>query len=84
MIRVVFDIDNTLVKIMEQGGKPCQCPDYDLIQVLKWFVNNGAEVYAWSGGGVNYTESWLYKLGLLDIVKAIPKVELVRSIQVWI
>ena len=76
MAKIAFDIDNTLAKIVIQNKTLCQIPDYDLIQVLRWFVANGDEVFAWSGGGVDYVKTWLFKLGLQDIVKAIPKVEL--------
>ncbi len=74
MAKIAFDIDNTLAKIVLQNDKVTQIPDYDLIQNLKWFVSNGDEVFAWSGGGVDYVKMWLTRLGLSDIVKAIPKV----------
>jgi len=73
MARIAFDIDDTVAKIIKQEDNYTQVPDYDLIQVMRWFINNGDEVYAWSAGGVDYTESWLRKLGLFDLVKAIPK-----------
>ncbi len=73
MAKIVFDIDDTIAKIIKQEDNYTQVPDYDLIQVMRWFINNGDEVYAWSAGGVDYTESWLRKLGLFDSVKAIPK-----------
>ena len=74
MAKICFDIDDTIAKIIKQENNYVQAPDYDLIQVMRWFINNGDEVYAWSAGGVDYTESWLRKLGLFDQVKAIPKV----------
>lgn len=50
-----------------------QVPDYDLIQVLRWFYNNGDEVFVWSGGGVDYAQTIVDKLGLTSMVKVIPK-----------
>ncbi len=73
MKHIAFDIDNTLAKIVLQDGKQCQIPDYDLIQVLRWFVKNGDKVYVWSAGGIDYAKTWIYKLGLCDYVKVIPK-----------
>lgn len=71
MKKIVFDIDNTLYKIrLEQRD---QVPDFDLIQVLKWFYNNGDEVYVWSAGGVDYAKTFVRKLGLDEYVTVIMK-----------
>lgn len=70
-LNVAFDIDDTLWKIRED--KKGQCPDYDLINVLKWFVNNGDNVYVWSAGGVDYAKQIVWKLGLDHLVTVIPK-----------
>ena len=76
MAKIAFDIDDTLAKIVAQGQEYVQVPDYDLIQVMRWFINNGDEVYVWSAGGVDYAQMWLRKLGLTDSVTVIPKVDL--------
>lgn len=76
MAKIIFDIDDTLAKIIQQEGSYTQVPDYDLMQVLRWFINNGEEVYLWSAGGVEYAQTWARKLGIYDQVKVIPKVEL--------
>jgi phosphoserine phosphatase len=70
-MNVSFDIDDTLYRIREECKD--QVPDYDLIQVARWFYANGDNVYAWSAGGVDYTETILRRLGLDRIVTAIPK-----------
>lgn len=72
--KIAFDVDHTIWKI-EKGadGRPHQVPDYDLIQVLRWFHNNGDEVYVWSAGGVDYAKTIVHKLGLDHIVTVIPK-----------
>ena len=72
MAKIAFDIDNTLVKIVNIDDNFAQVPDYELITVLKWFLSNGDEVFAWSGGGVDYAQTWINKLGLSG-VKIIPK-----------
>ena len=76
MIKVAFDIDDTLAKIIPQDDNFAQVPDYDLIQVMRWFINNGDEVYVWSAGGLDYAQMWVRKLGFEDSVKIIPKMEL--------
>ena len=70
MSRIAFDIDDTLIK--HEPGKEA-CPDYELIFVLKWFVNNGHEVLVWSGGGIDYASKWVSKLGIQNIVTVVSK-----------
>lgn len=73
MIKVAFDIDDTLCKIDRKHYR--QVPDYDLIQVLRWFAGNGDQVFVWSAGGVDYAQTIVDKLGLTDLVTVIPKGE---------
>ncbi len=70
-MKIAFDIDDTLYKI--RLDKRDQIPDYDLIQVLKWFHKNGDEVYVWSAGGLDYAKTFVRKLGLDDFVTVIRK-----------
>ena len=70
-MKIAFDIDDTLFKI--RVNKRDQVPDYDLIQVLKWFYQNGDEIYVWSAGGIDYTENFVKKMGLDDMVAVIRK-----------
>jgi hypothetical protein len=53
-----------------------QVPDYDLISVLRWFYNNGEEIFVWSAGGVEYAQVIIDKLGLTSMVRVIPKQKL--------
>lgn len=71
MIKISFDIDDTLWKIDAKHMR--QVPDYDLIQVLRWFYNNGDQVYVWSAGGMDYAKTIVDKLGLTDMVTVISK-----------
>lgn len=76
-MKIAFDVDDTIwkVRIREIDGRKIgdQIPDFDLIQVLRWFANNGDEVFVWSAGGVEYSQVIVDKLGLTDLVKVIPK-----------
>ncbi|HXP49425.1 MAG TPA: hypothetical protein VN922_05700 [Bacteroidia bacterium] len=77
-INVAFDIDDTLYKISKykEDGKNrfLQVPDYPLVGVLRWFHNNGDNIYVWSAGGVLYAEQIVVKLGLSEwVTKVIPK-----------
>lgn len=71
MARISFDVDDTIWKIDRKYK--CQVPDYDLIQVLRWFANNGDDVFVWSAGGIDYAQTIVDKLGLTDLVKVISK-----------
>lgn len=70
-ISVAFDIDDTIWKINSKMRR--QEPDYKLINVLLWFVENGDNVFIWSAGGVDYARTITAKLGLDEYVKVIPK-----------
>lgn len=63
-MKVAFDIDDTLWKVRNFEGHFDQIPDYDLIQVVRWFWKNGDEVIFWSAGGMDYCEKIVTKLGL--------------------
>ena len=50
-----------------------QVPDYDLIQLVRWFFNNGDSVYFWSAGGTDYCSQIVKKLGVDEYGKVINK-----------
>ena len=58
---VVFDLDGTL--IYEVGEKE-DTPRYEVIDLFLSFQRFGCEMYLWSGGGEEYCDSWLKRLGL--------------------
>lgn len=70
-MKIAFDIDGTLWLVNNEKGK--SEPNTHLLEVLKWFVANGDEVYLWSSGGVEYVKEIAGKLGIIDIVKIIEK-----------
>ncbi len=73
-INVAFDIDDTIWKINVKMKR--QEPDYKLINVLLWFVENGDNVFIWSAGGMDYCKMITNKLGLDEYVKVLPKPDL--------
>lgn len=73
-LNIAFDIDDTIWKINAKMRR--QEPDYKLINVLLWFVENGDNVFVWSAGGVDYAKTIAAKLGLDEYVRIIPKPDL--------
>lgn len=76
-LNIAFDIDDTIWKIRmrTKDGRRVgdQVPDYDLINVLRWFYNNGDNIYVWSAGGTDYAYTICEKLGIDEMVKILPK-----------
>ena len=64
--KIAFDIDETLINMKN-------APKYWVIDLLLWFKKVGWDVIVWSGGGVDYAETIVRRLGLEDIVRVIPK-----------
>lgn len=56
---VCFDVDGTLITM----GMEEPTPRYEIIQLLKWF-QQAHKVFVWSGGGIDYAQRWVQKLGL--------------------
>lgn len=54
---VAFDVDGTLINFDNT-------PNYKVIDILRWFKSNGDRIIVWSGGGVDYANSWVRRLGL--------------------
>ena len=64
--KIAFDIDGTLLNTKDN-------PNYWVIDLLLWFNKIGWDIIVWSGGGIDYTRTMVYRLGLEDIVRIIPK-----------
>lgn len=60
-LKVVFDIDGTLIHIT---GENEDTPRYDVVSIFKHFESLGCDMYAHSGGGIDYCQRWIDKLGL--------------------
>lgn len=76
---IAFDIDGCLIGQSQVDGN---VPNYPVIDLLRWFVDNGDTVYIWSGGGVDYAQRWAEKLGLDERCKVIQKGSIVPDIAV--
>ncbi len=78
-MKIAFDIDDTLWKCTypfdKRKGRPYlkQVPDYDLIQVIRWFYQNGDEIFFWSAGGIDYCETIIANLGLSEYGTVVDK-----------
>ena len=78
-MKIAFDIDDTLLLhnveahngVFVPTGETI--PNYELIQVLKWFRKNGNDIYFWSAGGQDYCETMVKRLGLQNDGKVIEK-----------
>jgi len=70
-LNICWDIDDTIWVCRPEHCD--QVPDYDLIQVLRWFYYNGDNVFIWSAGGTQYAEQISKKLGLDGMAKILSK-----------
>lgn len=57
---IAFDIDGTLVKLDNT-------PNYGVIDYLRLFQRDHHRIIVWSGGGVEYAQHWVEKLGLKNV-----------------
>ena len=63
-MKIAFDIDDTLIIPAVATNLPADTPNYELINVYRWFQKQGHTMILWSGGGVDYAKTWGEKLGL--------------------
>jgi phosphoserine phosphatase len=56
---VAFDVDGTLIGLSDDSP-----PREDVIQMLKDHKEKGDTVIVWSGGGKDYADMWVRRLGL--------------------
>lgn len=63
---VAFDVDGTLITLKDD------LPREEVIAILKGFSRlGGYQVIVWSGGGAEYAQRWVDRLGLNDYVDAV-------------
>ena len=60
-LTVAMDIDGTLIQLT---GEKEDTPRYDVISMFHSFERLGFTMFCWSGGGIDYCEMWVRKLGL--------------------
>lgn len=63
-LKIAFDVDDTLIIPPIATGLEIDTPNYEIINIYKWFQNQGHHMIIWSGGGKDYAEMWARKLGL--------------------
>jgi hydroxymethylpyrimidine pyrophosphatase-like HAD family hydrolase len=65
-LSIAFDCDGTLI---DYEGKP----NYPVINTLLYFHGLGCYIYVWSGGGIDYANHIVDRLGLKDKVDVVSK-----------
>lgn len=63
-LRIAFDIDDTLILPAIATGLSTDTPNYEVIEIYKFFQKQGHTMIIWSGGGKDYARVWAKKLGL--------------------
>lgn len=63
-LKIAFDVDDTLIVPAVATGLDIDVPNYPVIQIYKWFQDQGNHMTIWSGGGKDYAQMWADKLGL--------------------
>lgn len=63
-VEVAYDVDGTLITYEDQ-------PNTDVIESLKFHFQVGCYVIVWSGGGKEYAEVWVRRLGLEKFVSEV-------------
>ena len=61
---VAFDVDDTLILPFAATGKSLDTPNYEVIELFRWFQQQGHSMVVWSGGGIDWAKTWAEKLGL--------------------
>lgn len=65
---IAFDVDDTLIipAIARDGvaDTGADVPNYETIELFRWFQQQGHAMVVWSGGGEDYALMWARKLGL--------------------
>lgn len=60
-MKIAFDVDNTLI-VQGEGGR--EIPNYKVIDVYRFFQDQGHHMIVWSGSGLDWAITWAEKLGL--------------------
>ena len=62
-MNVAFDMDDTLIIPSVVTGNR-DVPNYEVIEVYRWFQRQGHTMIIWSGSGLDWAKTWAEKLGL--------------------
>jgi len=64
-MKIAFDIDDTLIVPAVATGMDRDTPNYETIEIYRYFQSIGCEMILWSGSGVDWAKTWGEKLGLV-------------------
>lgn len=62
--KIAFDVDDTLLVPSVATGLPQDTPNYETVNLFKWFQAQGYDMVIWSGSGLDWAKRWAEKLGL--------------------
>lgn len=63
MSKIAFDVDDTLIIPSVVTGST-DCPNYEVIEMYRFFQKQGHSMIVWSGSGIDWATRWSEKLGL--------------------
>jgi len=63
-MKIAFDVDDTLLVPSVASGFGRDTPNYEVIQLYKWFQAQGHTMIIWSGSGIDWAKTWAEKFGL--------------------
>lgn len=64
-MKIAFDVDDTLIIPSVATGLDRDTPNYDTINLYRWFQSQGHHMIIWSGSGIDWAQGWADKLGLM-------------------
>ena len=78
MLKIAWDVDDTLILPTQATGLDRDTPNYEVIALYKWFQSQGNYMIIWSGGGKDYAEMWARVLGLTadEIIAKCPRADI--------
>ena len=65
---VFFDVDGTLITFEDK-------PRHEVIQLLRTIYSLDVDIVVWSGGGKEYAQRWVDRLGLDQYVREVATKE---------
>jgi len=63
-MKIAFDVDDTLIIPPCVNGLDIDTPNYEVINLYKWFQSQEHDMIIWSGSGLDWAKRWAEKLGL--------------------
>lgn len=72
MVKIAFDVDNTLI-VKSNNGE--DVPNYGVIHLIMTInvMVRDVDLIVWSGSGVDYARRWTEKLGIAEATRVIGK-----------